>query len=171
MIKKRLLWFLFLVLTVLDQASKYWARHTLQNIDKISVIKGVFSFTYVENRGAVWGILQGKYLLLAIFTVFITIGLMWFIYRIPKKPRYNWLQITMTLLLSGAIGNLFDRFYFRFVTDFLYFELIDFPVFNIADCYVTISAILLVWLFCFYYKEDELDFIPFMELKWFQKNK
>ncbi len=171
MIKKRYLWLLSFVLLFLDQITKYWARHVLSKTDKISVLDGVFSFTYVENRGAVWGILQGKYMALAILTIFITLMLIWFIYRIPKEKKYNYLQLTLVLLTSGAVGNLFDRLYFRFVTDFLYFELIDFPVFNVADCYVTVSAFLLIVLFCFYYKEKDLDFFPFMELKWFQKNK
>lgn len=162
MIKKRVLWLLFLVLMFLDQATKYWARHSLSKGHSISLIKGVLSFSYVENRGAAWGIFQGKYIALGILTVIIAIGLVWFIYRIPQNKRFNWLQFTMILLLSGAIGNLFDRFYFQFVTDFIYFELIDFPVFNVADCYVTISAFFLIWLFCFYYKDDELKFIPFI---------
>lgn len=171
MIKKRYLWLLAFALLFLDQITKYWARHVLREVDKISVIKGVFSFSYVENRGAVWGVLQGKYMALAIMTVFITLALIYFIYKIPQDRKYNYLQLTMVLLTSGAVGNLFDRLYFRYVTDFLYFELIDFPVFNVADCYVTVSAFLLILLFCFYYKEKDLEFFPFMDLKWFHKDR
>ena len=68
------------------------------------------------------------------------------------------LQIAMILLGAGAVGNLIDRVVNNFVIDFLYFKLINFPIFNVADCYVTISLILLIWLILFYYKEEELDF-------------
>ena len=65
----------------------------------------------------------------------------------------------MILLLSGAVGNLIDRAVRGFVVDFFYFSLIDFPIFNVADCYVVCSAGLLILLIGFFYKEDELSFL------------
>ena len=61
------------------------------------------------------------------------------------------------MICSGALGNFIDRIAHRYVVDFFYFELIDFPVFNVADIYVTVSAVLLILLILFYYKEDELS--------------
>ena len=66
--------------------------------------------------------------------------------------------------MAGALGNLVDRFYQGFVTDFLYFELIDFPVFNVADCYITFSMFLFAFLLIFKYKEADLEFFTFKNI-------
>ena len=68
------------------------------------------------------------------------------------------LRITLVLLTAGAIGNMIDRVYHNFVVDFLYFKLINFPIFNVADCYVTIAMGLLIVLILFYYTDEELNF-------------
>ena len=68
------------------------------------------------------------------------------------------LLITCTLLVSGAAGNFIDRVRFGYVRDFIYFKLINFPVFNVADCYVTVSVVLLIILILFVYKEDDFEF-------------
>ena len=87
--------------------------------------------------------------------------------RMPKSRRLKPLYFTLLLLSSGAIGNFIDRVFtyftegYNYVIDFLYFEWIDFPIFNVADCYVTVSAGLLLLLFLFYYKEEDLE--------WFMK--
>ena len=62
---------------------------------------------------------------------------------------------------SGAIGNFIDRVRFGYVRDFIYFKLINFPVFNVADCYVTISVAIFIVLILFVYKENEFDFLSF----------
>ena len=79
--------------------------------------------------------------------------------RLPEGRRFLPLRLVGTLLTAGAIGNMIDRTLNSFVVDFLYFKLIDFPVFNVADCYVTVGAALLAVLILFYYKEEELGFI------------
>jgi signal peptidase II len=73
--------------------------------------------------------------------------------------RYRPLQIVLVFLIAGAIGNLIDRCYLGYVVDFLYFKLIDFPIFNVADCYVTVSAVVLVALLLFYYREEDMELI------------
>jgi len=67
-------------------------------------------------------------------------------------------------VMAGALGNLLDRFYQGFVTDFLYFELIDFPVFNVADCYITFAMFLFAFLLIFKYKDSELEFFSFKKI-------
>ena len=91
-----------------------------------------------------------------------------FIYgRIPQKRRFVPLRVCAILLASGAIGNLIDRLARNYVVDFCYFNLIDFPIFNVADCYVVISTLLLILLFFFVYSDEELEFLSFGR----QKNK
>ena len=75
----------------------------------------------------------------------------------PVQRKFWPIRICMILICSGAIGNLIDRVRFNYVVDFLYFELIDFPIFNVADIYVTVSAIALCVLLLFVYKDDDFD--------------
>ena len=67
------------------------------------------------------------------------------------------LRVCAVMLAGGAIGNVIDRLYLGYVVDFFYFKLIDFPVFNVADIFVTVSMFLLIFLILFFYKEDDLD--------------
>ena len=76
--------------------------------------------------------------------------------RMPFNRHYLPLWACLVLLVSGALGNMIDRISRQFVVDFLYFSLIDFPIFNVADCYVTVSAILLVFLVTWRYDEGDL---------------
>ena len=81
------------------------------------------------------------------------------IINLPATRKYMPLLITCTLLVSGAVGNFIDRVRFGYVRDFIYFKLINFPVFNVADCYVTVSVALLIILILFVYKEDDFGFL------------
>ena len=73
----------------------------------------------------------------------------------PNDKKYNWLRFSLILIVAGAIGNFIDRvFRGGYVVDFLYFKLINFPVFNVADCYVVVGTILLAILLLFVYKND-----------------
>ena len=84
------------------------------------------------------------------------IAVLVFVAKLPSGNRYLPLYISMVLLLSGAVGNLIDRAVRGFVVDFFYFSLIDFPIFNVADIYVTTATAALLCLLCFFYKEEDL---------------
>ena len=75
----------------------------------------------------------------------------------PRQKKYLYLDYIIVLVVAGAIGNHIDRVLNNYVVDFIYFSLINFPVFNIADCYVTVSMILLLILILFYYKDEDLE--------------
>lgn len=145
-------------LIFLDQLTKYFARTGLKNGPKV-LIDGVFSFYYHENRGSIWGILQGKVDFLLIFSIVLFALLIYVYIRMPKTRFYLPLFWIITVMCAGAVGNTIDRFFFGYVTDFLYFELINFPIFNVADCYITISAFLTVFLVFTKYKEEEFSFL------------
>ncbi len=145
-----------LVLVGIDQWTKSLAVVKLQT--SVELIKGVFEFTYVENRGAAFGILQNHQMMFAAFTVIVVILVFAFYLKIPQGKKYLPLNISLVVLMAGAIGNFIDRTYLGYVVDFLYFKLINFPVFNVADIYVTCSAFLLVILVMFVYKEEDLKF-------------
>ncbi|MBQ9464336.1 MAG: signal peptidase II [Lachnospiraceae bacterium] len=120
------------------------------------LIEGVFEFRYLENRGAAFGILQNSIPFFLVIAVVILIVVLWCFLRLPAGRHYLPLNIALLLLFSGAIGNMIDRIFRRFVVDFMYFRLIDFPIFNVADCYVTIGAALVIISVIFVYKDGDL---------------
>ncbi|MBE5921551.1 MAG: signal peptidase II [Lachnospiraceae bacterium] len=165
----------------LDQMTKILTLKYLKGGSEVVVIPKVLTFTYVENRGVAFGMLQNKLWLLIIIAVVLIsllVILMWRIFKIMnymknkagtsvfKSTKYYLLSGCIILLISGAIGNLIDRIRLGFVVDFIYVLLknlpilpYDFPVFNVADCYVTVAgiAIVVIGLFCF--NEKELDLL------------
>lgn len=143
------------ILTFLDQGSKYLVLTRLRNSPDIILIPGVLQLHYLENRGMAFGLLEGKIPVFVILCV-LFFGVFFYVYaRIPRTGYYLPLTITSLIMVSGALGNFIDRVFRKYVVDFIYFSLIDFPVFNMADIYVVCSGILLVILVCFKYKNDE----------------
>ncbi|MDU7708778.1 MAG: signal peptidase II [Clostridium sp.] len=146
-----------IVLTVLDQLTKWLAVIHLKDQEPFVIWKGVFKLEYLENRGAAFGIMQDRQILFAVGAVVI-VCLIGFIYgRMPHTSRYYLLRICAVMICAGAIGNMIDRLRLNYVVDFFYFELINFPIFNVADCYVVVACILFAFAILFYYKEDELS--------------
>lgn len=154
---------LFALLTVLlialDQWTKVLAYDGLRVNGPFVIWDGVFELLYSENRGAAFGILQGQKWFFLLVAAAVVVVIMVMLYKMPADNKYLPLFGCMVLLASGAVGNVIDRVTRGFVVDFLYFKLIDFPIFNVADCYVVVSAILLVLLVGFFYKEEDLEFV------------
>ena len=158
--KKQIRIFIYIIgLIILDQLSKVWALSVLRGSDGISVISNVFELSYLENRGAAFGILQDRQIFFVLITIAAAVFLTWIYLRIPQTKKYIPLRIGYVLIMAGAFGNLIDRVVRGYVVDFFYFKLIDFPVFNVADIYVTVTMILLLILILFYYNEEDLEFL------------
>ena len=148
------------LLVLLDQVTKYLAVLHLKDQNSFVLIPGVFQLHYLENRGAAFGIFQGGKVVFIICTlVFILVAVYLGLIRIPADRRFGFLRLIDVLLIAGAIGNLIDRIANDYVVDFFYFNLINFPIFNVADIYVTCSCIVLILLILFYYKEEDLNAI------------
>ena len=143
------------ILTFLDQGSKYLVLTRLKNSPDIILIPGVLQLHYLENRGMAFGLFEGKIHVFVILCVLFFCVFFYVYARIPRTGYYLPLTITSLIMVSGALGNFIDRVFRKYVVDFIYFSLIDFPVFNMADIYVVCSGILLVILVCFKYKNDE----------------
>ena len=143
------------ILTFLDQGSKYFVLTRLKNTPDIILIHGVLQLHYLENRGMAFGLFEGKIPVFVILCVLFFCVFFYVYARIPRTGYYLPLTITSLIMVSGALGNFIDRVFRKYVVDFIYFSLIDFPVFNMADIYVVCSGILLVILVCFKYKNDE----------------
>lgn len=149
-----------IILIIFDQWTKFMVLTHIKPVSSIPLIQDVLSFTYHENRGAVWGIMQGQIPILIVTTVLILAAVFYIFYKIPNTKKYIWLRIVSILLVSGAIGNFIDRVFRQYVVDFIYFELINFPIFNVADIYVCVAAGLLILVSLVVYKEDsDFDFL------------
>ena len=148
-----------LLLIRLDQFVKFLITSHMALYDTKPVIKQVFHITYIQNKGAAWGSLQGKrYFLLAI-TILVLAFLVYFYVRMLKLNKYKDLRILFIFVFSGAVGNMIDRIRLGYVIDMFDFRLINFPVFNVADIYVTVSVVCFAVLILFYYKEDDFSFL------------
>ena len=158
--KTAVLWAgLIVILILLDQLAKHEALLHLKNKKSIPLIPGVLQLSYVENRGMAFGMLEGRQLLFVGMCVVFCIALIWIFIRIPKNRYYLPLLVTGAVLFGGAAGNFIDRIVRGYVVDFIYFSLIDFPVFNLADIYVVCGGIVLVLLVVFRYKDEDFDFL------------
>ncbi len=149
----------FAAALLFDQYTKYLAVAHLKEQKPFVLIDGVFSLTYLENRGAAFGLFQNKQYLFVAGAAIILILVVFLYVRMPLSVRYCPLRICGVLLCAGAVGNMIDRLRLNYVVDFFYFELIDFPIFNVADCYVVIACFLFVILILFYYKDEDLQFL------------
>ena len=138
----------------LDQFTKHLAVVHLKGQKPFVLIKGVFEFYYSENRGAAFGMLQGRQGFFFLIAAAVILAVLWAVYRMPAGKRYLPLMCSLFLLVSGAVGNMIDRLAYGYVVDFLYAKFINFPIFNFADCCVVIGAALLLVAFLFVYKED-----------------
>jgi len=154
-----------IALIVLDQVTKLIARSALAD-SSVAVIEGVFEFKLVYNTGVAWGMFGQSPVVITLIALIIMAVVAFVYFKIPvENKRLRFLRILLILIFSGAAGNIIDRLCVDAVTDFLYFKLINFPVFNVADIYVTVSGFLVAILLIFYYKEEDLDFLKFKRKK------
>ena len=146
-----------IVLTGIDQISKFLVTKYLKDGKVIKLFNDIFELLYYENNGAAFGILKGQQLFFYMITIVILIFIIYYIYRMNLNKKTYPLFLNIALLTAGALGNFIDRIRLKYVIDFIYFKPIDFPVFNIADSYITISCVVFVYLILFYYKNEDLD--------------
>lgn len=135
-----------ILLIGIDQLSKCLTVRYLKPVDTIAIIDGFFSLTYVENRGAAFGFLQGaKWLFVIIAVVLVVAGAIYY-GRLCKKNGNRILKTSLILIGAGAVGNVIDRLYRGFVVDMIDFKIFGFsyPVFNFADIWVCAGAGLLI---------------------------
>ncbi len=168
---KRKLWILLDIIIIcalvaVDQYTKYLAVVHLKDKPAYVLINGVLELNYLENKGAAFGMLQNQKAFFIFVAVVILSVICYVIYKIPDNKKYRILHILLSLIAAGAIGNMIDRIRLNYVVDFIYFVLINFPIFNVADMYVTISTAVLVILLLFVYKESDLNFISFKQKRY-----
>lgn len=165
--KKRKIFLLLLdllllaLLVALDQYTKYIAVQKLKNQPAFNIINGVLEFNYLENRGAAFGMLQNQKIFFVFVAVIFLCVIAYVLVKAPQEKKYFKLHILLVMIAGGAIGNLIDRLRLDYVVDFIYIVLINFPIFNVADMYVTFSTVLLIIQVLFVYKENDFYFLSF----------
>lgn len=154
-----------IILIALDQYTKYLAVIRLKDKPAFSIIDGVLEFNYLENRGAAFGMLQNQ----KIFFVFVAIVflsvIVYVLFKTPDTRKYTRLHMFLVMIAGGAIGNMIDRLRLDYVVDFIYFVLINFPIFNVADIYVTVATAILIIQVLFVYKDNDFYFLSFKQNK------
>lgn len=166
-----------ILLILFDQITKFMAATGLKNKPGFVIIDGVFELKYLENQSAAFSFdpisfihkifhityfdthpqafLNCKMAFFIVLTITVLILIAILYQRIPWNRHFLPLNVILMGFFAGAIGNLIDRMIHHYVIDFFYFSLINFPIFNVADIYVTLSAIALILVIFFYYKEED----------------
>ena len=169
------------LLIFLDQITKKMAVTYLKDQPAIPIIKDVFELRYLENTSAAFGMDPISFLhnifkfevftenpqlyldvrmgFFYVLTIAMVCAFIWAYLSIPGIKRFRFIDWILIFMSAGAIGNLIDRITQQYVVDFLYFKLIDFPIFNVADIYVTCAAIAFLILGIFYYKDEDFEII------------
>lgn len=161
--KKKLFIVIDFIMTILliwlDQFTKSLAVLHLKDKPAYTIIDGVFELNYLENRGAAFGMLQNQKGFFILISSIVLIAICYILIKMPEDKKYDIMHILLVLIASGAIGNMIDRIRLEYVVDFFYFVLINFPIFNMADIYVSVACVLLAIVMLFVYKEEDLDFL------------
>lgn len=138
----------FIITVLLDQITKFIA---VKYITNITIIPKLLSFIYTENRGAAFSIFSNKQMFLVISSMILLLALVYMYKKEYKKHKdSNLYNIVYGVIFGGIIGNMLDRIIRNYVVDFIFIRVhkINFPVFNLADVYITVGVIvLLVYLF------------------------
>lgn len=165
---------LFLVLDLMmictliffDQYTKRQAVIFLKDKPAYNLINGILELNYLENQGAAFGMLPNqKVFFIFVASVIISVAA-YVLLKMPDQKKYTILHFLLSLIAAGCIGNMIDRVRYNYVVDFIYFVRINFPIFNVADIYATVSAVMLLFLLLFVYKENDLYFISFKQKRY-----
>lgn len=127
-----------ILIIAFDQFAKILTVKNLSLGEVKEIIPRVLSFTYVKNEGAAFGILQGARVFFIVLTIVVLLLAIYYVLKMRPTSRLE--KWALTLIAGGAVGNFIDRALLGFVRDFIMVDFIDFPVFNIADCFVCIGA-------------------------------
>ena len=141
---------IFVFSVISDQITKWWAINALKNGESIKLIGNLLRFTYAENKGAAFSILQNQLWFFIILTTVMLVVLAYIFFKTKNITQLSRLSIAM--IAGGAIGNFIDRIRLGYVVDFIDFRFgsfYNFPIFNIADSFVVCGTILMIFLILF----------------------
>lgn len=147
----------FVVLIILDQITKNMAVNLLKDKEPIPIIKNVLELYYLPNgnTGAAFGLLEGHQSLFTFIAIVVVLLIGYILVNMPLDKKYNIISMLLLFIAAGGIGNMIDRIKQNYVVDFIYFSIINFPIFNVADIYVSVSTVILAIYVIFIMKEED----------------
>ncbi len=145
-------------LVLIDQLTKEAAAAHLMDRPAFEIIPGVLELYYLPggNTGAAWGLLSGHQLLFILVSIAVVAGIIYILIRLPLEKKYSILRLLLVFIAAGGIGNMIDRAFLGSVRDFIYIKIINFPIFNVADMYVSCSVVILMLIFIFKYGDEDI---------------
>ncbi len=157
-LKNKNIWSVVMIIVIIaiDQITKYFAKSYLYPNGAKNFIQGFIEFRYAENTGMAFSMFSGARWFFVVLTAAVVLAMVVFMF---KKCQQNlWLYWTLGVLTAGAVGNLIDRIYLGYVIDFINPTFVNFAVFNIADCAVTLGAVSLIAYLAFdMFKKDNKE--------------
>ena len=151
---KKLLKYIYLIIAVvaLDQWTKYLVVENIPLHSTVEFLPGFLSWTYSQNTGAAWSMLEGQqWLFVAIFALLTALLLLeYFKFRMPFTALERWL---LAAVYAGGLGNVIDRVRLGFVVDMIKTDFMKVPIFNVADCFITCGCIGLMLHLAFFNKQ------------------
>lgn len=144
---------LAVLLVIVDQLTKYLVRAHIPLGGSVPFIPGFLDFTYVQNTGAAFSVLREHTWLLTLISAAVVLVICWLVVKGFFTGVLG--RVSALLIMAGGMGNLIDRAVFGFVTDMIRTLFMDFPVFNVADCCITIGVPLLAIYLLLHWKDDE----------------
>lgn len=157
---------IFILFTVVDQGLKYYVTIVLSPGESYVLQDEFLEICYTRNYGAAFGMLEGQQVFLSLITIIFFGVLCYILLKMPEKKKYNLLHISLAFLSAGALSNMIDRLYYGYVIDCFRIIKFQFPMFNLADIYISGATILLVLLFLFVYRDKDFSFLNFKQQKY-----
>lgn len=140
------------ILVIIDQLTKYLTVENIVLHEVVEVIPNILSFTYIQNSGAAFSILEGQMLFFYIVSVIVIAFLLYYMYTEAQNNKI--LGILLSIVLAGTIGNFIDRLLYQYVIDMIQLEFVNFAIFNVADMFLTVGVAL---LFIYTLFEDRIN--------------
>jgi len=137
-----LVYLLAVIVYALDQLTKWMVTSHLHMFEQVGVFPPVLYLDYIRNPGGAWSIFPNQSWLFILVAV-IVVGVAIYIER--KTKLTVWYRVALGLVLGGALGNMTDRIVSHSVVDFIYFKIINYPVFNVADIGIVVGILMIVW--------------------------
>lgn len=162
---------IFMILVGLDRMTKKWAASSLADGTTIPIIKDIVEFYYLPNgnTGAAFGMLSGHRILFLFIALIVVAVIFYLVVNMPTIKRYKAVEILLVFIAAGGAGNMIDRFFQGYVIDFIYISAINFPIFNVADMYVSVCTVILAIIVLFKLKEEDYLIMEDSFLKPFKK--
>ena len=135
-----------------DQLTKYLVVAQIPLGGRVEVLPGIVGLSYVQNHGAAFSMLQNQQWLFALIFALFAVGIIWEFSK-KRMPFTTFDRVCIVAIFAGGLGNMIDRLRLGYVVDMIATEFMDFPVFNVADCFITCGCIMLMVHLVFFNKE------------------